>query len=590
MPSARNSTTSRGSFSQRWTQSRWPAFLSILAASLLAVVPLWLRGPSCGHDFDFHLLSWIEAAHDWTMGLAYPHWLVSANYGAGEPRFLFYPPLSWMLGALLGTISSVFVSPREAWTIAPVLFVWLSIFSAGCAVFLLARECASRNTAALAACLFVANPYLLFVAYERAAFSELLSTAWMALLLLLALRPRIAIAPAALLVALLWITNAPAAVMGCYLLGAIALLRLLLERRPMVAVRAALSCAAGTALAGFYVLPAAYEQRWVQIDRAVAPGMRVADSFFYGHTGNALHDQVLHTASSITVLLCGIGLLAAWISWHRRNGVGRRWSILVVLLLGLLFLQQRPSAFIWRFAPRLQYLQFPWRWLVVVGIIAACMVATAVDGLKRQRAIRFVAGIAIVASIWACSRHFFTICDVDDTAEGQLRMFHDGSGVEGTDEYTLKGADNSAILQDIPQVRVMRSIDAELPPEGAADNPEWISDWNFPTTAQATFKVTAWDPQRRQVQIDAKEPAFAVLTLENYPAWHVYLNGVLQPYGIDREDGLIAVAVPAGKSNVDVEWKNTPDIAWGRELSAAAALLLAAIGALDLRFRKPDPA
>jgi hypothetical protein len=35
--------------------------LLIPLAALLAVLPLLLHGPSCGHDFDFHLLNWLEA-------------------------------------------------------------------------------------------------------------------------------------------------------------------------------------------------------------------------------------------------------------------------------------------------------------------------------------------------------------------------------------------------------------------------------------------------------------------------------------------------------------------------------------------------
>ena len=55
--------------------------------------------------------------------LSIPHWVQDANYGAGEPRLIFYPPASWLLGGLLGTISG--------WHAAPVLFVLLALLGAG---------------------------------------------------------------------------------------------------------------------------------------------------------------------------------------------------------------------------------------------------------------------------------------------------------------------------------------------------------------------------------------------------------------------------------------------------------------------------
>jgi len=66
-----------------------PALIMFVAA--VAVSPQCLRGISCGHDFDFHLVSWFDAQSAWRLGIPYPHWTPSANFNAGEPRFVFYP-------------------------------------------------------------------------------------------------------------------------------------------------------------------------------------------------------------------------------------------------------------------------------------------------------------------------------------------------------------------------------------------------------------------------------------------------------------------------------------------------------------------
>ena len=84
--------------------NEWQRRATIVACACAVALPLVIRGNSCGHDFDFHLQSWLAVAQQWHHGVSYPHWIEVANYGAGEPRFVFYPPLTWVLGALLGII------------------------------------------------------------------------------------------------------------------------------------------------------------------------------------------------------------------------------------------------------------------------------------------------------------------------------------------------------------------------------------------------------------------------------------------------------------------------------------------------------
>ena len=64
----------------------------------------------------------------------------------------------------------------------------------------------------------------------------------------------------------------------------------------------------GLALAAFYLLPAAYEQRFVQVNMAVIPGMRPADHFLFHCMGSSsfddlFHDQVVRIASLIALAM-----------------------------------------------------------------------------------------------------------------------------------------------------------------------------------------------------------------------------------------------------------------------------------------------
>jgi hypothetical protein len=540
-----------------------PALL-IAGTALIAAGVLFARGNSCGHDFDFHLLSWMEVARAWHAGIVYPHWVQDANYGAGEPRLIFYPPASWLLGALLGIATS--------WHAAPVLFVLLALLAAGAAMYLLAREWAPAGPATFAACLYVANPYAMFVAYERSAFGELLAAAWLPLMVLFALRRSGSIALLGLSVAALWLTNSPAAVVGSYLLAVLALGMWIAEGRPWPALRAMGGMALGLGLAAFYIVPAAFEQRWVQIDRAIMPGMRVEDSFLFAHTANAFHDQVLHTASWILVLELAGASVAAYLAWKRRVGAPAR-IVLTATLPVILLLQLPASEVIWKHAPHIKFLQFPWRWLMALSVAGCALAAMAVARQAMWRAV--LAGVMIAAMAIGGAMLFFQPCDDEDAVAAQVAGFRLGQGTEGTDEYTPVGVDNAAVQQHLPLVRVLRAAQDDTADDTPADNPEWRA--GDPGSITAKVDARRWNGEHWTVSVVTPETGYAVLRLMDYPAWRVTVDG--QPVNSRplREDGLMAVPVKAGSHAIDVHWTATKDIVAGRAASAIALLALAVV-------------
>jgi hypothetical protein len=286
-------------------------------------------------------------------------------------------------------------------------------------------------------------------------------------------------------------------------------------------------------------------------------------------------------------MLAAIAVSASF-AWAR--SLSRRFLLaLFATATLLLFLQLPWSNPLWNHAPELQFLQFPWRWSLVLSLVLALSIGLSVrippgDQLKQsfalQIALTLVAafGLAIFAT-----RAFWQPCDEEDVVSAQLAVFHSGSGFEGTDEYTPRGADNSLVQQGLPQVRILPQPDAEIAENPDQPNPDYTADPH--AKLPATVTIQSWQPESRSITVTTQSSGYAILRLMDYPAWRIRVNGVgmtSRPY---RQDGLMTIPVGAATTRIEVIYAPTRDVLWGRSLSALSLVTLLTLAVRRKRWK-----
>ena len=538
-----------------------------LLVSLAILLPFFWYGSASGHDFEFHAASWLDVAYQWKEGTFYPRWTAWTNHGFGEPRFIFYPPLSWMLGAVLALIAPV------SWV--PVLFILLTQTFAGVSAFFLLRRIASERAAVFASACYAANPYALLITYIRSDFAEQLACAIFPLLLLAALRlcrmlDDSANSPSQLALfavpfAAVWLSNAPAGVIATYSMGLLLAWSAFAQRSWRIALRGACAFALGFGLAAFYLVPAAYEQRWVNITQAISSGLLPSQNFLFDVINDPVHTWFNWIASICALTLILLFASAALGSRNFSNieslGTPRRrvWNALLLLGAAATLLTFRFTTPLWNHLPELRFVQFPWRWSSIIALVLSCFLAASIT---RRRGWIWT---LVMLLVFVPLGHFLVRnawWDSDEMADQQQAIVT-GSGFEGTDEYDPLGDDHL----DLPAASPLTKILPETADESAK-------------APEARVRVEMWKTGWKQIHVDAKRPLRLALRLLNYPAWRVEVNGKRIVPGRLDEFNQMVIPLEAGTSEIRIRFARTTDRAIGLLLSSISILLAGILGRL----------
>jgi hypothetical protein len=554
-------TESLGDGTRKEMRRGWLLAIGVsLATSLAIVSPFFWLGSASGHDFGFHAASWLDAAGQWKEGIAYPRWTEWANYGFGEPRFIFYPPLSWMLGAGLS-----FVAP---WKALPGIFIALVQTIAGLSAYALARRLLPLRGALFCAVSYAANPYALVVVYMRSDFAEQLATAFFPLLALLALevsglvenRDRVwrrSVALFGVVFATIWLSNAPAAVMASYSMALLFAWVALTRKSGAPLIRGGGGLALGLGLAALYIVPAAYEQRWVNIGQALASGLQPAQNFLFTTINDPEHNLFNWIASGAAMLLMVVTGIAAIAGQSRtsdaKDEAEEAWRAALLLAGAATILMMRPTLILWALLPKLRFVQFPWRWMSILAVAYGYFLGASIARRKMTwiwlaciAAITLGTGTFLVRQAWWDSEDIPVLRDA--IAKDQ--------GFDGTDEYDPAGDDHYSLPEKAARWTVVDAKGEEL------------------DTKEIKVGAAEWNAQSRRLNVTASTAARLAVRVLNYPAWRVRVNGIEIKPERAAEFNQMIVPFPNGVSTIEIQLIRTLDRTTGGIISLTSLVFL----------------
>lgn len=536
------------------------SLLLVAVAATAVIAPMFFLGNASGHDFQFHLASWLDVAGQWREGIFFPRWAESANWGYGEPRFIFYPPGSWMLGATLGSLLP--------WRMAPGAFIWLALMLAGFSMWRFAREWLTPREAAGAAVLYAINPYHLIIVYYRSDFAELLASALFPLALWGAVRMLRdgwrGLQFLAVPFALIWLANAPAAVLATYSLMLLFFVASILRRSIRPLILGGISMATGFSLAAFYIFPAAYEQRWVQIHQALADLLSPDQNFLFTH---AIDPEFLIFNWKVSGVAMGVMLItgiSVVLVARRTREFPEIWWILLALGAAATLLMFPHSMLLWRWLPKLEFVQFPWRWLGVLDFVFAFFLAAAIGRAKRPWVGCLAITIALTTLAAALvSDGWWDSEDIPVLTKG----IKAGRGYEGTDEYQPLGCDRYELPGTDPLGEMIAKPASRIQ-QLDRDTGE------FKPAPDNTVHIERWTANEKRFATQEAGSTTLALRLLNYPGWVVHVDGKNILPGAAPVTAQMLVGVPAGAHQVEVQFTSTWDRVAGVMISAIFAILL----------------
>lgn len=564
------------------------ALLFILAISIFTSFPLLRPGLHSIHDDQqvARLYLYDSAIKDGQMP---PRIVSELGFGFGYPLFVFYPPMVYMLGEVVHQLGFNFVNSIK-------IVFFLSILLSGYAMYFFVKKYLGNLAATLSALFWVLLPYRAIDVYVRGALSEAFAFVWVPIVFMTFLnlaerQNRKNVATCAVAISGLLLTHNLIFIAMTVMLPFIVAFSIYAKKNKyhiFLSLLTALFFAC--LLTAFFWLPSLLEKNKTIVDQILLTELASYSIHFvypqqlwnsaWGFGGSAAGDLdglsfkvgKLHILSSLFALV--LVLLHKFYSPNKNYLQSKKQNQLTLLMTLVLvlsvFMTTKYSNFVWETIEPLAYLQFPWRFLILVGF-ASSVLCGAVVFLLRITILKICFFVIAMSLLLFTNLKLFkpqTTRDYfnDDNATSEKILNWDVS--RSSFEYLPKGI---AVTKGSLNTTVIDIDESEIP-----KHPINIlsGDGNIRLVTEASNVVS--------FSIRSSNGATIRINKTNFPRWEVKIDEKVTNFNDNNKFKLIEFKVNPGEHTVIAQLKNTTPRTVGNLTSIIALISLVPI----LRWKK----
>jgi hypothetical protein len=577
---------------------RWAIFAALVLA-LPQVLLLQLQLISTT-DLLLHLDRMVAMSTELENGYLWPRWSHYLHNGFGFPIFNYYAPGLYYLGAIVHALTQL------EHDVILLLFIMLILFLRPVGAYLFARTFTTTPAALFAATVYTLTPMhfrelmvqgnipqfaaialLPFIlwAFSKAIHTQRLKWYW----------------GGSALFALAILLHHLTAFLFAPVLVVYSLIVALTTDGPRHAKLTRLSYAAfaivlSLGLSAIYWIPTLSELHYTQINSQQDASFQIEENFI-------IAENLLALTYSID---------RSWLNWDTHYGTfGPRLGLghFLVLLLGLasvfrpigrnlrlivlacgisiillLFMITPSAEAIWQIIPLIDYIQFPWRLLIIVAVLLIPVSASAVHLIPARW--QSHGALALIAALFLVLLPMFyapvTYMPKQTPTPLTGLAYETEAGNMGT---TASGEYLPVWVEQTP-FRVLTTYETEFLEQGRWR--VWVDEGDLPESVQLRYDEASSSGSSRY-HISAESPFALRFNQFYFPGWVLEKDGEAYPITPSQPEGLIQVDLAAGNYAIQLYYGGTTTQHLATSISLISLVLWGIGGVMALRQRHNTP-